>query len=188
METRRVKNIELPLSREKAAALKAGDQALLSGIVYTARDAAHRRLIGLLDEGSPLPFPLKDSCIYYTGPTPPPPGRVIGSAGPTTSYRMDAYTPRLLRLGLRAMIGKGRRSEELIAVIRETGAIYFGAVGGAGALLASRIKTVEIIAFEDLGTEAIRRLTVEDFPVTVLIDSRGKNLYEERKNQSLSIK
>ncbi|MDR2606833.1 MAG: Fe-S-containing hydro-lyase [Treponema sp.] len=179
METRRV-NIELPLSREKAAALKAGDQALLSGTIYTARDAAHRRLIGLLDEGAALPFPLEDSCIYYTGPTPPPPGRVIGSAGPTTSYRMDAYTPRLLRLGLRAMIGKGRRSEELITVIRETGAIYFGAIGGAGALLASRIKTVEIIAFEDLGTEAIRRLTVEDFPVTVLIDSRGKNLYEER--------
>ncbi|MDR2304234.1 MAG: Fe-S-containing hydro-lyase [Treponema sp.] len=180
MKTHRVKNIRLPLSREQAAVLKAGDQALLSGIIYTARDAAHRRLIGLLDEGRPLPFPLEDSCIYYTGPTPPPPGRVIGSAGPTTSCRMDAYTPRLLRLGLRAMIGKGKRSEELIAVIRETGALYFGAIGGAGALLASRIKAVEIIAFEDLGTEAIRRLTVEDFPVTVLIDSRGRNLYEER--------
>jgi fumarate hydratase subunit beta len=173
-------NIELPLSREKAASLEAGDQALLSGVIYTARDAAHRRLIGLLDEGKPLPFPLEDSCIYYTGPTPPPPGRVIGSAGPTTSYRMDAYTPRLLRLGLRGMIGKGMRSKEVISAIRETGAVYFGAIGGAGALLASRIRAVEIIAFEDLGTEAIRRLEVEDFPVTVLIDSRGKNLYEER--------
>jgi fumarate hydratase subunit beta len=168
----------LPLTREKAAALSAGDRIYLSGVIYTARDAAHKRLVELLDAGKPLPFPIKDTVIYYAGPTPAAPGQVIGSAGPTTSYRMDAYAPRLLELGLRGMIGKGKRSAEVIAAIQKAGAIYFGALGGAGALLSRRIKAAEVIAFEDLGTEAIRRLTVEDFPVTVVIDSGGNNLYE----------
>jgi fumarate hydratase subunit beta len=167
----------LPLSAEKNAALSAGDRVFLSGVVYTARDAAHRRLIELLDAGSPLPFPIDDACIYYAGPSPAPPGTVIGSAGPTTSGRMDAYTPRLLRLGLRGMIGKGERSLEVIAAMKEAGAVYFGAIGGAGALLAARVKEAEVIAFPDLGTEAIRRILVENFPVTVVIDAAGRNLY-----------
>ncbi|MDR0623783.1 MAG: Fe-S-containing hydro-lyase [Treponema sp.] len=168
----------LPLTREKAAALSAGDQVYISGVIYTARDAAHKRLVDLLDAGKPLPFPMEDAVIYYVGPTPAGPGQVIGSAGPTTSYRMDAYTPRLLELGLRGMIGKGKRSAGVIGAIRKAGAVYFGALGGAGALLSQRIKAAEVIAFEDLGTEAIRRLRVEEFPVTVVIDSGGNNLYE----------
>ncbi|MDR3138212.1 MAG: Fe-S-containing hydro-lyase [Treponema sp.] len=170
--------INLPLTREKAALISAGDPVYLSGILYTARDAAHKRLIELLDRGQPLPFPLEDGVIYYVGPTPAAPGRIIGSAGPTTSYRMDAYTPRLLDLGLRGMIGKGKRSAEVVEAIKRAGAVYFGAIGGAGALLAECIKTAEIIAFPDLGTEAVRRLRVEDFPVSAVIDSRGNNLYQ----------
>jgi fumarate hydratase subunit beta len=184
-ETTRIENsgdaagrrVILPLTREKAAGLKAGDQVYLSGIIYTARDAAHKRLMELLEEGKSLPFPLENSCIYYVGPTPASPGQVIGSAGPTTSYRMDACTPTLLGLGLRGMIGKGTRSAEVIEAMIQAGAVYFGAIGGVGALLADCIKEAEIIAFEDLGTEAIRRLTVEDFPATVVIDSRGENFY-----------
>jgi fumarate hydratase subunit beta len=172
-----VRRIILPLTREKAAGLNAGDRVYLSGIIYTARDAAHKRLTELLKEGKPLPFPIENACIYYVGPTPAPPDRVIGSAGPTTSYRMDAYTPALLGLGLRGMIGKGKRSAEVVAAMIQAGAVYFGAIGGVGALLADCIKEAEIVAFEDLGTEAVRRLTVEDFPVTVVIDSRGENLY-----------
>jgi fumarate hydratase subunit beta len=172
------RRLTLPLNREQAAALSAGDQVSLSGIVYTARDAAHQRMMELLDAGKPLPFPVEDAVIYYVGPSPAPPGQVIGSAGPTTSYRMDAYTPRLLALGLRGMIGKGRRSAEVIAAMKKAGALYLGALGGAGALLSRRIKAAELIAFPDLGTEAIRRLTVEDFPAVVVIDSRGLNLYE----------
>ncbi|MDR1949643.1 MAG: Fe-S-containing hydro-lyase [Spirochaetaceae bacterium] len=169
--------ITLPLSREKAAALSAGDPVLISGWLYTARDAAHQRLNGLLDAGLPLPFPIAEAVIYYTGPTPAPPGRIIGSAGPTTSSRMDAYTPRLLGLGLGGMIGKGKRSVEVTEAMVRAGAVYFGASGGAGALLADRIKAAELIAFPELGAEAIRRLLVEDFPVVVVIDSRGNNLY-----------
>jgi fumarate hydratase subunit beta len=171
-------HITLPLTREKAAAISAGDFVYLSGIIYTARDAAHKRLVELLDQGKPLPFPVENAVIYYVGPSPAGPGQIIGAAGPTTSYRMDAYTPQLLSLGLRGMIGKGKRSAEVIDAMKKAGAVYFGAIGGAGALLAERIKACEIIAFEDLGAEAVRRLTVEDFPVTAIIDSRGNNLYE----------
>jgi fumarate hydratase subunit beta len=146
--------------------------------MYAARDAAHKRLIELLDAGKPLPFAIEDAAVYYVGPTPAPPGAIIGSAGPTTSYRMDAYTPRLLELGLRVMIGKGKRSDAVIAAIKQNGALYLGAIGGAGALLASRIKVSDTIAFAELGAEAIRRLVVEDFPAVVLIDTRGANFYE----------
>jgi fumarate hydratase subunit beta len=170
-------SIALPLTGEKAAPLCAGDRVFLSGVVYTARDAAHKRLAELLDAGLPLPFPLADACIYYTGPAPAPPGAVSGPAGPTTSGRMDAYAPRLLRLGLRGMIGKGERQQPVIDALIESGAVYFGAPGGAGALLAACIREADVIAFPDLGTEAIRRLVVENFPVTVIIDSRGNNLY-----------
>jgi fumarate hydratase subunit beta len=179
------RRVELPLTREKAAPLNTGDTVLLSGIVYTARDAAHKRLDTLLNEDKPLPFPLQDACIYYAGPTPAAPGRVIGSAGPTTSYRMDAWAPRLLMLGLRGMIGKGERSDEVIRAITWAGALYLGAIGGAGALLSECITASEVIAFEDLGTEAIRRLTVKDFPATVIIDSRGENLYRDGRHAYL---
>ncbi|MDR0708151.1 MAG: Fe-S-containing hydro-lyase [Treponema sp.] len=167
----------LPLSREQTGALVAGDRASLSGILYTARDAAHKRFANLLDQGDALPFPIEGACIYYAGPAPAKDGQIIGSAGPTTSGRMDAYTPRLLDLGLRCMIGKGNRSEAVIAAMKKAGAVYFAALGGAGALLASRIMSAETAAFPDLGTEAVRRLTVRDFPVIVAIDSRGGNLY-----------
>jgi fumarate hydratase subunit beta len=170
--------LDLPLTKEKALALNAGDSLLLNGIIYTARDAAHGRLMALLDRGEPLPFPLGDSIIYYVGPTPERPGEISGSAGPTTSYRMDPYTPALLDRGLRGMIGKGRRSAEVIEAMRRNGGIYFGATGGLGALLADRIRESTVVAFPDLGPEAIRRLRVEDFPVTVIIDSRGNNFYE----------
>ncbi|MDR3335288.1 MAG: Fe-S-containing hydro-lyase [Treponema sp.] len=170
--------IELPLTRDKAALLSAGDTVYLSGILYTARDAAHKRLITLLDEGKPLPFPLEDAVVYYVGPTPAAPGQIIGSAGPTTSYRMDAYTPRLLDLGMRGMIGKGKRSPEVVEGMKRAGAVYLGAIGGAGALLSDRIKAAEVIAFDDLGPEAIRRLSVGDFPVVVIIDHWGNNLYQ----------
>jgi fumarate hydratase subunit beta len=170
--------ISLPLTREKTALISAGDQVYLSGTLYTARDAAHKRLFEFLDEGKPLPFPLENAVIYYVGPTPAAPGQIIGSAGPTTSYRMDAYAPRLLDLGLRGMIGKGKRSAEVVEAMKRAGAVYFGAIGGAGALLSECIKTAEVIAFPDLGPEAIRRLTVENFPVTAVIDSRGNNLYQ----------
>lgn len=169
--------ITLPLSRKKAAPLAAGDIVYFSGDIYTARDAAHKRLVEMLDAGLPLPFPLEDQVIYYTGPTPPAPGSIIGSVGPTTSYRMDAYTPRLLSLGLRGMIGKGKRSPEVIAAMQKVGAVYFAAIGGAGALLADCVTAAAIIDFEDLGPEALRRLTVQDFPTVAIIDSRGNNLY-----------
>ncbi len=171
-------HISLPLSKEKAAMLKSGDTVYLSGVLYTARDAAHKRLLELLAQGEALPLPLEDAVIYYVGPTPAKPGQAIGSAGPTTSYRMDAYTPALLALGLRGMIGKGRRGPEVVQAMREHQAVYFAAIGGAGALLAARIKAAEVIAFADLGAEAIHRLVVEEFPVTVVIDSQGRNLYE----------
>jgi fumarate hydratase subunit beta len=170
--------ITTPISKEIATSLRAGDTVLLSGIVYTARDAAHSRLVDLLDQGKELPIDIRDAVIYYVGPTPAKPGQVIGSAGPTTSYRMDAYAPRLIELGLRGMIGKGKRSQEVIDSMKKYGAVYFGAIGGAAALIAKTIAGCEMVCYEDLGSEAIRKLTVKDFPATVVIDSQGNNLYE----------
>jgi len=170
--------IETPLSLEIAKSLKAGDSVLLSGTIYTARDAAHKRLVETLDRGEELPIPIKDSIIYYVGPTPERPGEIIGSAGPTTSYRMDAYAPRLIELGLRGMLGKGKRSPEVIEAMKQHGAVYFGAIGGAAALLSKCITTCEIVCYEDLGAEAIRKLTVKDLPATVVIDTKGNNLFE----------
>lgn len=168
-----------PLSAKDVQALRAGDRVLLSGTVYTARDAAHARLIALLNEGKALPFAVEGQVIYYVGPTPPRPGEPIGSAGPTTSGRMDSYTPALLAAGLRGMIGKGSRSPEVREAMARHGAVYFAATGGAGALLAKRIKSAEIVAWEDLGAEAVRRLVVEDFPLVVIDDVHGHDLYEE---------
>ena len=171
-------SIKTPLTREDARKLKAGDSCLISGVIYTARDAAHKRLCELVAAGKELPLDVKDSIIYFVGPTPAKPGQAIGSAGPTTSYRMDAYSPILIKEGQTGMIGKGKRGPEVIAAMKEHGAVYFGAIGGCGALLSKCIKKAEIIAYEDLGAEAIRRLEVEDFPVIVVIDSEGNNLYE----------
>lgn len=170
--------LKTPLCEADARRLRAGDSVLLTGVIYTARDAAHKRLCELADAGKPLPFDPADAVVYYVGPTPAAPGQVIGSAGPTTSYRMDAYAPTLIALGLRGMIGKGKRNEAVIASMMEHGAVYFGAIGGCGALLSRCIKKAEIVAYEDLGAEALRRLEVEDLPVTVIIDSLGNNLYE----------
>ena len=171
-------SVSTPLTREDAKKLKAGDSCLISGVIYTARDAAHKRLCELVAEGKELPLDVKDSIIYFVGPTPAKPGQAIGSAGPTTSYRMDAYSPTLIAQGLTGMIGKGKRGSEVIDAMKEHGAVYFGAIGGCGALLSKCIKKAEVIAYEDLGAEAIRRLEVEDFPVVVIIDSEGNNLYE----------
>ena len=171
-------SIKVPLSREEARKLKSGDSCLLSGVIYTARDAAHKRLCELIAQGKDLPFDIKDSVIYFVGPTPAKPGEVIGSAGPTTSYRMDAYSPMLIAQGQTGMIGKGKRNDEVVAAMKEYGAVYFGAIGGCGALLSQCVKKSEVIAYEDLGAEAIRRLEVENFPVVVVIDSEGNNLYE----------
>lgn len=167
-----------PFTQESISGLRAGDSVLLSGTVYTARDAAHKRLCALAAEGKPMPFPMEGAVIYYVGPTPARPGQVIGSAGPTTSYRMDAYAPTLLRLGELGMIGKGKRGGEVVQAMRETGAVYFGAIGGAGALLARCVRSAELICYEDLGAEAVRRLEVVDLPLTVVIDSLGNDLYE----------
>lgn len=172
------KAITAPLDLETARSLRAGDSVLLSGTVYTARDAAHKRLCGLAAQGKPMPFPMEGAVIYYVGPTPARPGQPIGSAGPTTSYRMDAYAPTLLRLGELGMIGKGKREAEVIEAMKETGAVYFGAIGGAGALLAQCVKSAQLVCYEDLGAEAVRRLEVENLPLTVVIDSLGNNLYE----------
>ena len=158
--------------------LKAGDSVLISGTMYTARDAAHKRMSELLEKGGKLPFDIAGQTIYYLGPSPAKPGQVIGSAGPTTSTRMDKYTPGLLDLGLKGMIGKGRRSAEVIDAMKRNGAVYFAAIGGAGALLSKAITKAEVIAWEDLGTEAVRRITVNDFPAIVVIDSQGNNLYD----------
>lgn len=171
-------SIKTPLTREDARKLKAGDSCLLSGVIYTARDAAHKRLCELVAAGKELPFDVKDSIVYFVGPTPAKPGQAIGSAGPTTSYRMDAYSPTLIGEGQTGMIGKGKRGDEVIEAMKKHGAVYFGAIGGCGALLSKCIKKSEIVAYEDLGAEAIRRLEVEDFPVIVIIDSEGNNLYE----------
>ena len=173
--------ITTPLTREAVRNLKAGDSCLISGVIYTARDAAHKRLCELVAEGKELPLDVKDAIIYFVGPTPAKPGQAIGSAGPTTSYRMDAYSPTLIKEGLTGMIGKGKRGPEVIDAMKECGAVYFGAIGGCGALLSKCIKKAEVIAYEDLGAEAIRRLEVEDFPAIVIIDSEGNNLYETGK-------
>ena len=154
-------------------------------MIYTARDAAHKRLCELLAQNQPLPIDMKNAIIYFVGPTPAKPGQAIGSAGPTTAYRMDAYSPSLIAIGQTGMIGKGKRSPEVIAAMKEYGAVYFGATGGCGALLSKCIKKSEIVAYEDLGAEAIRRLEVEDFPVTVIIDSEGNNLYETGRTEYL---
>ena len=170
--------VTAPMTREQARTLKSGDSVLLSGVIYTARDAAHKRLCELVAAGKELPLDVKDSIIYFVGPTPAKPGQVIGSAGPTTSYRMDAYSPTMIEQGQTGMIGKGKRSPEVIEAMKKHGAVYFGAIGGCGALLSKCIKKAEVVAYEDLGAEAIRRLEVEDFPAIVIIDSQGNNLYE----------
>ncbi|MDI9461625.1 MAG: Fe-S-containing hydro-lyase [Saccharofermentanales bacterium] len=174
-----IRRIQAPLTEEIARSLKAGDRVLLTGTIFTARDAGHKRLAETISGGGKLPLLLRDAVIFYVGPTPARPGEVIGSAGPTTSYRMDPYTPLLLAHGLRGMIGKGFRSREVIEAMKEHGAVYFAAVGGAGALLAERITAAEVIAYEDLGAEALRRLEVRDFPLVVAIDSTGRDLYRE---------
>jgi len=179
------KHITVPLSKEEARKLRSGDDVLLSGVIYTARDAAHKRLVELLNEGKQLPFDVKDAVIYFVGPTPAKESQAIGSAGPTTSYRMDAYSPALMKAGLTGMIGKGKRSPEVIDTMKDCGAVYFGAIGGAGAYLSRCIKKAEVIAYDDLGSEAIRRLEVEDFPAFVIIDSQGNNLYETGRKDYL---
>lgn len=179
------RRIQLPLTRELSRTLHAGDQVLLSGTIYTSRDAGHKRMCEALARGEELPFDPTDATIYYVGPTPAKPGQVIGSAGPTTSGRMDAYAPRMMEAGARGMIGKGARLPEVIDAIREYEGTYFGAIGGAGALLAKSIKKSELIAYEDLGAEALRRLEVEDMPLVVIIDNQGNNLYEKGREEYL---
>ena len=178
--------ITAPLSRDALKNLRAGDKVSISGTVYTARDAAHKKLVELLRAGKPLPFPLEGALVYYAGPTPAPPGRVIGSVGPTTSYRMDAYAPELLDAGILGMMGKGDRSKEVEDAIIRNGAVYFCAIGGLGALLASRVLSSEVVAFEELGPEAVRRLAVEDFPAYVALDSRGGRWYVKGREHYLA--
>ena len=171
--------IDLPLGAGVAESLEMGEACELSGVLYAARDAAHKRMLEEAGRGEALPIEVRGQVIFYVGPTPPRPGAIIGSAGPTTGGRMDAYTPRMLELGLAGMIGKGGRSPEVVEAIARHGAVYFAAVGGAAALLARRVREVELIAYEDLGTEAIRRLVVERFPVVVAVDSRGRDIFAE---------
>lgn len=170
--------ITVPINKEEIASLKAGDYVYITGIIYTARDAAHKKMYETLRKGETLPIEMKDNIIYYMGPSPARTGRAIGSAGPTTSSRMDKYAPELLDMGLAGMIGKGKRSKEVMDAIERNGAVYFAAVGGAGALLSRSIVSSEVIAYDDLGTEAIRKLEVKDFPVIVVGDAEGNNLYE----------
>ena len=172
------RHMNVPMTKEDAVSLKAGDYVYLTGTIYTARDAAHKRMDEALDKGEMLPFDIKNNIIYYMGPSPAREGRPIGSAGPTTASRMDKYAPKLLDLGLKGMIGKGKRSQAVRDAIVRNGSVYFAAIGGAGAILSKCIKKSEVIAYDDLGTEAIRKLYVEDFPVIVVIDSEGNNLYE----------
>ncbi|MBQ1215231.1 MAG: Fe-S-containing hydro-lyase [Firmicutes bacterium] len=181
------KRITTPLTAEVVKELRAGDNVLLTGVIYTGRDAAHKRLVELLEQGKELPVDLTDGIIYYVGPAPAQPGQVIGSAGPTTSYRMDAYAPALLDQGLKGMIGKGKRSAEVVESMKKNTGIYFGAIGGCGALLAKCIKKAEIVAYEDLGAEAIRRLEVENLPLTVIIDCEGNNQYEVGRKEFLAM-
>lgn len=172
------KKITAPLNKEIVIDLKSGDYVYITGTIYTARDAAHKRMIETIEKGEELPISMENNIIYYLGPSPAREGNIIGSAGPTTSGRMDKYTPTLLDMGLKGMIGKGRRSDEVVKSIEKNGAVYFAAIGGAGALLSKCIKKSEVIAYDDLGTEAIRKLYVEDFPAIVIIDSNGNNLYD----------
>ncbi len=171
--------LKTPLSNADVEKLKAGDKVLLNGVIYTGRDAAHKRLFDLLQGGKPLPIDLKGQVIYYVGPAPAKPGQVIGSAGPTTSGRMDAYSPKLIEMGLKGMIGKGMRKKEVVEAMKKYKAVYFAATGGAGALLAKAIKKAQVVAYEDLGPEAINRLEVQDFPVIVVNDTEGNDLYQE---------
>lgn len=177
--------INTPFTKEALKDLKPGDNVLITGYMYTARDAAHKRLVDLVNEGKELPIDVKGACVFYVGPTPAKEGQALGSAGPTTSYRMDAYSPTLLDLGLMGMVGKGKRGPEVVEKMVEHGAVYFAAIGGAGALISKKIKSSEIVAYEDLGAEAIRKIYVEDFPATVIIDSRGDNLYELGREEYL---
>ncbi|MCL4496488.1 MAG: Fe-S-containing hydro-lyase [Deltaproteobacteria bacterium] len=178
-----VKKITTPLSDDTVLSLKTGDEVLISGVIYTARDQAHFRLIKLIEENKPLPFDIQGQIIYYVGPTPEKPGEVIGAAGPTTSYRMDKYAPALMKLGLKGMIGKGKRSNEVKEAIQKYRAVYFGAIGGAGALISKSIKSNKVIAYEDLLSEAVRELIVEDFPAIVVNDVYGGDLYEEGRKR-----
>ena len=171
--------LNTPLSNTDVEKLKAGDKVLLTGVIYTGRDAAHKRLYDLLMAGKPLPIDVKGQVIYYVGPAPAKPGQVIGSAGPTTSGRMDAFSPKLIEIGLKGMIGKGMRKKEVVEAMKKYKAVYFAATGGAGALLAKAIKKAQVVAYDDLGPEAISRLEVEDFPVIVVNDTKGNDLYEE---------
>lgn len=173
------KNIKAPLSEEVVRSLEAGDYVYITGIIYTARDAAHKRLYDSILKGEEIPFDLTNNIVYYLGPTPAREGKVIGSAGPTTSSRMDKYAPLLMEQGLKGMIGKGKRNEEVLSAIKDNTCVYFAAVGGAGAILSKCIKKSEVIAYDDLGTEAIRKLEVKDFPAIVVVDCKGNNLYEE---------
>lgn len=181
------KTLSVPIDRRDASALRAGDYVLLTGTIYTARDAAHKRMQETLDAGGALPFDIRNNVIYYMGPSPAREGRPIGSAGPTTSSRMDKYTPLLLDMGLGAMIGKGKRSKSVKEAIARNGSVYFAAVGGAGAILSKKICSSEVIAYSDLGTEAVRRLEVKDFPVIVVIDSLGNDLYETAADEYRTI-
>lgn len=174
-----------PFTKDKVNKFRAGDKVYITGTVYTARDAAHKRITEMLERGEEVPFAIENSIIYYVGPTPAKPGHPIGSAGPTTSYRMDAYAPKLLDLGQLAMIGKGQRNEDVMDAVVRNGAVYLAAIGGAAALMAKQIKTAEVIAFEDLGAEAVRKLYVEDLPLTVVLDSTGGNLYVEGRENYL---
>ena len=173
------KKVKLPLSEETVRDLRSGDDVLLTGVIYVARDAAHKRLVETLDRGEPLPFDIRGQTVYFMGPTPPRPGRAIGAAGPTTSGRMDSYSPRLIAGGLRGMVGKGMRSAAVKEAIKQYHAVYFGAIGGAGALASRSIKKAEVVAYGELGAEALYRLEVEDFPATVVNDIYGGDLYEE---------
>ena len=182
------KKITLPLTEELARSLKAGDRVLLTGTIYTSRDAGHKRMCESLAKGEELPIDPMNATIYYVGPTPAKPGTVIGSAGPTTSGRMDAYAPTMMSVGARGMIGKGARLPEVVDAMKKFGGVYFGAIGGAGALLAKCIKSAKLIAYEDLGAEALRELYVEDMPLMVIIDSEGNNLYELGREEYLASK
>jgi fumarate hydratase subunit beta len=179
------KILTTPLKIEDVKELKAGDEVYITGYIYTARDAAHKRLVELLDEGKELPFDINGAVIYYVGPSPAKPGEPIGSAGPTTSYRMDSYAPRLMDVGLLGMIGKGKRDQNVKDKIVEKGAVYFAAIGGAAALIKKTIKSSEIVAYEDLGAEAVRKLYVEEFPVTVINDAHGNDLYQSGRREYL---
>lgn len=181
-----IRKLTTPLSQEDVLSLKAGDQVLLSGVVYTARDAAHLRLVQALEKGEELPLPLEGQVIYYAGPTPTPQGRAIGSIGPTTSIRMDAYTPALLEKGLRGMIGKGKRTPQVVEAMQAHPAVYFAAIGGAAALMASCVTACEVIAYDDLGPESIKRLTLRELPLVVAVDARGGDAFVQGQAEYLA--